>query len=144
MNISKFTNKEETQHHLKICIEIERHLIRKYNVLPRREWYLVLDQEDRIIGLPRFEITQAEKLRREKYRCPDILYWDNGLWIIEVDGLVHYIKSEKTEKRNKIYKNNNCHFIVLETFELNDKGKVVNRKIENIISELDKKIEELR
>ena len=134
----KFYNKEETQHHLKVCIEIEKHLIKK-GLLPKREWYLVLDQEDRIVGLPRFEITQAERLRRERYRCPDILWWNNGLYILEVDGYVHYVKSSKTEKRNTIYKNNNCKFIVIETFELVN-GKVKKKSIQNILKELDEKI----
>ena len=138
----KFYNKEETFHHLKICIEIESHLIKKgFN--PKREWYLVLDQEDRIVGLPRFEITQAERLRRERYRCPDILWWNNGLWILEVDGMIHYIKSENTSKRDKIYMNNNCKYIVLNTYEINMNGKIINRSIENIIKELDIKIKEL-
>ena len=134
----KFTNKEETQRHLQICIAIESHLIKK-GLLPKREWYLVLDQEDRIVGLPRYEITQAERLRREKYRCPDILWWNDGLYILEVDGYVHYVKSSKTEKRNTIYKNNNCHFIIIETFEMID-GKVKNKSIEKIIKELDSKM----
>ena len=137
----KFTNKEETQRHLQICIAIESHLIKK-GLLPKREWYLVLDQEDRIVGLPRYEITRAEKLRRERYRCPDILWWDDGLWILEVDGYVHYVKSSKTEKRNKIYKNNNCHFIIIETFEMID-GKVKNKSIEKILKELDDKLKTL-
>jgi len=109
--------------------------------MPRREWYLVLDQEDRIVGLPRFEITEAQKLRREKYRCPDLMWWNNGLWILEVDGYVHYIKSEKTNDRNEIYHNNNCKFIVIETFELLEgKTKVSNRSIESILREVDEKI----
>lgn len=140
--MNRFTNKEETQHHLKICIEIERHLIKK-GLLPKREWYLVLDQEDRIVGLPRFEITQAEKLRREKYRCPDIMFWDNGLWILEIDGFVHYVKSSKTEKRNQIYQRNNCNFIIIETFELVG-DKVKNKNIEKILKEVDDKIMEIK
>ena len=98
-----------------------------------------MDQEDRIIGLPRYEITQAEKLRRERYRCPDILWWNNGLWILEIDGYVHHIKSEKTEKRNEIYKNNNCIFITINTYEMGE-TRIKNRKIEDIINELDDKI----
>ena len=136
-NIQKFTNKTETFHHLKVCIAIEKHLISK-GFQPRREWYLVLDHEDRIIGLPRFEITQAEKLRRERYRCPDIMYWNNGLWIIEIDGYIHHIKSEKTNKRNEIYRNNNCNFIIIETFEIKDgSSRVTNKPIEKIINEVD-------
>ena len=30
--------------------------------------------------------------------------------------------------------------MVIETFEINDKGKIINRKIEDIITELDNKI----
>jgi hypothetical protein len=139
--MNRFYNREETQRHLKICIEIERHLIEKYKLLPKREWFLILDHEDHIIGLPRYEITVAEKARKERYRNPDLLWWDNGLVILEVDGYVHYVKSANTEKRNKIYKNNNCKFMVIETFELNEKGKVVDKPIENIIKELESKID---
>lgn len=135
-----FYNKTENLHHLKICIAIEKHLISK-GLQPRREWYLVLDQEDRIVGLPRFEITEAQKLRCERYRCPDLMWWNNGLWILEIDGFIHYVKSEKTKKRNEIYHNNNCHFIIIETFELLEgKTRVSNRPIEKIIRELDEKI----
>ena len=139
-NIQKFTSKTETFHHLKICLAIEKHLISK-GFQPRREWYLVLDHEDRIVGLPRYEITQAERLRCEKYKCPDIIWWNNGLWVLEVDGVIHHIKSNKTKQRNTIYKNNNCKFIVLETFELLEgKTKVSNRSLESILKELDEKI----
>ena len=142
LNKSKFTNKEETQHHLKICIEIERHLIKK-GLLPKREWFLILDHEDKIIGIPKYEITEAEKMRKQKYRNPDLIWWDNGLVIMEVDGYVHYVKSANTEKRNQIYKNNNCKFIVIETFEMG-KTKVVNKPIEKILKEVDEKIMELK
>ena len=135
----KFYNREENFRHLQICIEIERHLIKKYKLLPKREWFLILDHEDRIIGLPRYEITLAEKSRKERYRNPDLLWWDNGLVILEVDGYVHYVKSANTEKRNNIYKNNNCKFMVIETFEMID-GKVKNKSIEKIIKELDEKM----
>ena len=140
--MNKFTNLEENQHHLKTCVEIERHLIKK-GLLPKREWYIILDQEDHIIGLPTFEITHAQKSRNEKYRNPDLLWWDNGLWILEVDGVVHHIKSANTEKRDNIYKNNNVKYIVIQTYEMGEK-KIVNKKIENILKEVDDKIKELK
>ena len=141
----KFYNKEENQRHLQICIEIERHLIKK-GLLPKREWFLILDHEDHIIGLPRYEITVAEKARKNKYRNPDIIWIDSfGLWILEIDGLVHYIKSGKTSKRNNIYENNNCNFIILETFELKENSsKIINKPMEKLISELDCKISEIK
>ena len=124
---------------MKVCIAIEKHLIHKYKLVPRREWYLVLDHEDRIIGMPRYEITQVEKLRSERYRCPDLIWYDNGLWILEVDGFVHHLKSSKTEKRNEIYRNNNCNFLIINTYEMG-KTRVINREIESILLELDKKM----
>lgn len=142
LNYSKFTNKEENFRHLQICIQIESYLIHTHNLLPKREWYIIFDSEDHIIGIPRFEITEAQKKRKEKYRNPDILFWDNGLWVLEIDGFVHHIKSENTEKRDKIYKQNNCKYIVIKTYEMKD--KVINRSIEDIISELDEKIKELK
>lgn len=140
LNYSKFTNKEENFRHLQICIQLESYLIHNYNLLPKREWYIILDKEDHIIGIPTFEITLAQKSRKEKYRNPDLLWWNNGLWILEVDGYVHYIKSENTEKRDNIYENNNCKYIKIDTFEINDNGKIINRSIEDIIKELDSKI----
>lgn len=139
MGISKFTNREENQFHLNVCIEIEKRLIHYHNVMPKREWYLILDREDKFIGMPRYEIINSDILRNERYRCPDLLWWDNGLWVLEVDGYVHYIKSEKTEKRNKIYRNNNCHFITVDIYEMG-KTRVQNRKIDDIIKEVDMKI----
>lgn len=142
LNYSKFTNKEESFRHLQICIQLESYLIHNHNVIPHREWYLILDHEDRIIGSPRFEITNAQKSRKEKYRNPDLLWWNNGLWILEVDGYVHHIKSANTEKRDTIYNNNNCKYIKINTFKLNDKGKVINKEIGEMIKELDDKIKE--
>ena len=139
----KFYNKEETQHHLKICIAVARHLVNNHSLCPKREWYLILDQEDRIVSIPQFEITIAQKARGERYRNPDIIWWDNGLWICEVDGYVHHVKSGNTEKRDKIYRNNNCKYIVIQTYEMG-KTRVVNRSIESIINELDYKIMEIK
>lgn len=82
-------------------------------------------------------------MRKQKYRNPDLIWWDNGLVIMEVDGYVHYVKSANTEKRNQIYKNNNCKFIVIETFEMG-KTKVVNKSLEKILKEVDEKIMELK
>ena len=143
LSFKRFTNKEENFRHLQICIQLESYLIHSHNVIPKREWYIILDNEDHIIGVPTFEITLAQKSRKEKYRNPDIIWWNNGLWVLEVDGVVHHIKSANTEKRDNIYKNNNCKYIVLNTFEMSDKGKIINRKIEDMISELDSKIKTL-
>ena len=139
MNYSKFTNKEENFRHLQICIQIESYLIHNHNVSPKREWYLILDGEDHIISSPLPEITLAQKSRCNKYRNPDLMWWNGGLYILEIDGVIHHIKSANTEKRNNIYKNNNCKFIVIETFEIIN-GKVKNKSIESILKELDSKI----
>ena len=139
----KFHNREETQHHLRVCIAVAKHLVSNHGLCPKREWYIILDREDRIVSIPQFEITKAQALRKEKYRNPDLLWWDNGLWICEIDGYVHHIKSANTEKRDNIYKNNNCKYIVIETFEMG-KTRVVNRSIESIINELDYKIMEIK
>lgn len=143
LNYSKFTNKEENFRHLQICIQIESYLIHTHNLQPRREWYLIFDHEDHIIGVPQFEITLAQKNRKEKYRNPDLLWWDDSLWILEIDGVVHHIKSANTEKRDKIYQNNNVKYIVIKTYEMGEK-KIINRSIEDIIIELDMKIKELK
>jgi hypothetical protein len=58
---------------------------------------------------------------------------------LEVDGYIHHLKSEKTAKRNKIYKSNRCKFISVDTFEMG-KTRVQNRKIDNIIKDVDIKI----
>ena len=137
-----FTNREETQFHLKVELALKAHIQKKYNVLVKREWYVLLDKEDKITDIPKQHISQAQKKRKESYRNPDLLWWDNGLWILEVDGYVHYIKSEKTEKRNKIYRNNNLNFITVDTYEMG-KTRVVNRDIENIIKDVDMKINKL-
>ena len=135
----KFANREENFRHLQICIQIESHLIHIHKVSPKREWYLILDEEDHIISSPLPEITMAQKARGGRYRNPDIMWWKDGLHILEIDGIIHHIKSANTAKRNKIYKNNNCKFIVIEIFEMID-GKIKNKSIESILQELDSKI----
>ena len=102
-----------------------------------------MDKEDNITEIPKQHISQSQKKRKESYRNPDLLWWDNGLWILEVDGYIHYIKSAKTEKRNKIYRNNNVKFITVDTYEMG-KTKVVNRTIESIINDVDSKILRIR
>jgi hypothetical protein len=136
MSIRKFTNKEETQFHLQVCISLKTHIQKKYNLIVHREWYIILDNNDKIVGIPTQYITEAQKARREKYRNPDLLWWNNGLYILEVDGYVHHIKSGKTEKRNDIYKNNNVKFMTVNTYEMG-KNSVKNRSIESIINEVD-------
>jgi len=137
-----FYNKEETQFHLKVCIELKNHIQRKYKFWVHREWYLILDDEDIIRGVPQEHITEDQKLRREKYRNPDLLWWNNGLWILEVDGYVHHKKSANTEKRDNVYQKNNCKYLVVKTYEMG-KTKVINRSIQSIIDEVDLKLEEL-
>lgn len=100
---------------------------------------MFLDNEDIIRGIPVPYITKRQKDRKEKYRNPDIIWWDNGLWVLEVDGYVHHIKSGKTETRNKVYENNNVKFIAIETFHMVN-GRVKSRSIEDIKKELDLRI----
>jgi len=138
-----FTNREETQFHLNVELAIKSHIQKTYGVIVRREWYILLDKEDHIIDIPKEHISDAQKKRKESYRNPDLLWWDNGLWILEVDGYVHHLKSEKTAKRNKIYNKNNCKFITVETYEMG-KTRVQNRSIENIIKDVDIKINSAR
>jgi hypothetical protein len=106
-----FTNREETQFHLKVELALKSHIQKTYDVSVKREWYILLDKEDHIIDIPKENISDAQKKRKESYRNPDLLWWDDGLWILEVDGYVHHLKSGKTAKRNKIYNNNHCKFI---------------------------------
>lgn len=138
-----FTNREETQFHLRVELAIKSHIQKNYNVLVKREWYILLDREDHIIDIPREHITEAQRKRKESYRNPDLLWWNNGLWILEVDGYIHHLKSGKTAKRNNIYNNNNCRFITIPTYEMGEK-RVQNRLIENIIKDVDYAILVLR
>ena len=140
--VMKFTNREENQFHLRVEIAIKSYIQRTYNVIVKREWYILLDNEDHIIDIPRENITHAQRIRKESYRNPDLLWWDNGLWILEVDGSIHHRKSWKTKKRNNIYNNNNCKFIIVDTYEMG-KTRVQNRTIESIINDVDMKILEL-
>lgn len=135
-SISRFTTKEENQHHLQVCIALASHLTRHYNFIVHREWFIVLDNEDKFVGIPRYEITEYEKSRKNKYRNPDLMWCDNGLWILEVDGYVHYIKSAKTDDRNNIYKNNDCKFLTIDIYEMVG-DKVKNKPLTKIIDELD-------
>ena len=137
-----FTNREETQFHLKVELALKTHIQKKYNVGVKREWYILLDKEDHITEIPKQHISYAQKKRKESYRNPDLLWWDNGLYILEVDGYIHYLKSEKTAKRNKIYRNNNVKFITVDTYEMG-KTRVVNRTIESIINDVDMKLSKL-
>ena len=109
--------------------------------MPKREWFISLDHEDKFIGKPREFISEAQKMRRDSYRCPDLIFYDKEmLFIVEVDGYVHYVKSAKTEKRNNIYLNNKCNFIAIDTYDIDGKGRIIDRDIENLYKELDMKI----
>ena len=140
-----FTNREETQFHLAVELAIKSHIQKEYKVKVLREHFLILNREDKIVSRPLEAITAAQKARRELYRCPDLCWIDEKfqLWILEVDGYVHHIKSGNTEKRNKIYEGNNCKFITVDTYEMG-KTRVGNRKIENIINDVDYAILVLR
>ena len=137
----KFTNREENIKHLKYCIQVQGYLIREYHLIPRREWFITLDHEDKFIGKPHEFISEAQKMRRDSYRCPDLHFYDKEvLFIIEIDGFVHYVKSAKTEKRNQIYLNNKCNFIAIDTYDIDGKGKIIDRDIEQVYKEVDRKI----
>jgi len=136
-----FTNREETQKHLKYVIQVQSYLIKKYNVIPKREWFITLDHEDKFSAKPHEFISEVQKMRRDSYRCPDLVFYDKEvLFIVEIDGFVHYIKSEKTNKRNQIYLNNKCNFIAIDTYDIDGKGKIIDRDIEKVFKELDYKI----
>lgn len=138
-----FTNREETQFHLRVEIALKTHIQNKYNVSVKREWYILLDSEDKITEIPKQHISWKQKKERGSFRNPDLLWWDHGLWILEVDGYIHYLKSEKTTKRNRIYEGNNVKFITVDTYHMG-KTRVQNRDIESIINDVDMKISNLR
>lgn len=141
MSKAKFYNREENYHHLVTCLAIIKHLRIKYNKHPLREWVVFYDHEDRITKY-HYEVTREQKERKERYRVPDIIWHDErGHWVLEVDGVVHYDKSDKTEKRDKFYKSNNVNYIVLNIYEFKPtREKAVYRNIESILKELDEKI----
>ena len=141
MSKAKFYNREENQHHLITCLAIIKHLRTKHNKHPLREWVVFYDHEDRITSIS-YEVTREQKERNERYKCPDIIWQDEmGTWVLEVDGVVHWDKSNKTEKRDNFYKSNNVNYIVINIYEFKPtREEAVYRPLESILREVDEKI----
>lgn len=115
-------NKSDTEKLVLLCNKISR----EFSIYPLREHILLFDKETK-----RF-IKITEGITEEEYHnhiihVPDItLYIRDQLWIIEIDGWVHNVKSKVIEKdklRNECYALSGIpHIIINEWNALYDLG----------------------
>lgn len=77
----------------------------------KRDWFVVFDSEDRYI-----RSQETQPMYDRNYRHPDLMVFPNKykksvviherpLIVHEIDGSVHDVKVEDTDKRNKQYEN---------------------------------------
>lgn len=117
--ISRANKKRDGQSDTEQLISIKQHLKKKHKIKAMREPYLIFDLEDNLIKISN-EIYSKEASHTYNIKNPDLLWIDKyGLWVIEVDGKVHLRKSEKTEKRNKLFIKNRINLIVVPLYEFN-------------------------
>lgn len=123
--IHQANKKREGQSDTQQLIEIKSYLRKKYKIDVKREPYLLFNLEDELISIKDSVSLVASPVF--KVRNPDLLWIDKyGMWIIEIDGMVHLRNSEKTEKRNKLYLKNNIKLIVVSLYELPKNTNVYN------------------
>ena len=109
-------------------IAIKRHLVKKYKVKVMREPYLLFNTNDKLKKI-KDHVTRTD-LNDHYPKNPDLLWVDKyGMWILESDGSAHDYKTEKTRKRNELFRDNGINLIVCNLADL----KETNQNLYNYI-----------
>lgn len=112
--------KQRAQNDIEKIIKLKRHLITKYKLEPKREWYLGFDELGHLDFIREWIDQQTAEEYQLRLRCPDLMFLHpkKGLVIIELDGAVHDRKVEKTSRRNEQYRNAGIKLIILNEQEI--------------------------
>ncbi|MGB0976968.1 MAG: hypothetical protein ACPGSG_08290 [Prolixibacteraceae bacterium] len=97
----------------------------------KREWYVGFDKEYGYVTRITEQVGKKES-RRFEWRNPDLLCIDRkyGLVIIELDGAVHDRKTERTEKRNRLFRRAGIKLIVINIANAKENGKTIHEEAE--------------
>jgi len=129
---------------------LERHIHEKHPIyLVAMEPYLIFTKgEDKFIKLSS-ELNEWTVQHRHVHHCDLFLIHSTNSrqLVIELDGSIHDIKTEKTDKRNARYELNNIPYIVINESELKEKlGVPKSRPLtqDQINEEFDEKFQLLK
>ena len=112
-------------------IALKRFLKDRFDMDFKREWYVGFDKEYGYVCRITEQVGTNE-LRRFEWRNPDLLCIDKkiGLVIVELDGAVHDRKTERTERRNKLFRRAGIKLVVLNISNIKESGRSINEEAE--------------
>jgi len=110
--------KQSRQNDTDDLIELVRLIRDKYNMEFKREWYFGFHDEGYLCRITKD--VGVKESRRFRWKNPDLhcIDRDFGIIIIELDGAVHDVKVEKTNERNKLFKDAGIKLIVLNIADI--------------------------
>lgn len=111
--------KQKGQNDTDDLVELVKLIKDRFHMEFKREWYVGFDKDEGYLCRIAREVGYKES-RRFRWKNPDLLCVDKqfGIIIIELDGAVHDVKVEKTNERNKLFKDAGIKLIVLNIADI--------------------------
>lgn len=121
--------KQTGQNDLEKLVRLKKHLKKRWHMDFVREWYIGFKNEK--VGCILDKVYKGMG-KRYVWRNPDLLciHPKFGLIIIELDGKIHDINSEKTSKRNQLYRNSGIHLIVLNEADIKSRDQTIEEALD--------------
>ena len=112
-------------------IKLRNFIKQRFDMDFKRNWYVGFDKEYGYVTRIVDKVTKKQRKQFE-WREPDLLRVDRkyGLIIIELDGSVHDHKTERTEKRNKLFRGAGIKLIVINIANAKEIGKTIEKVCE--------------
>jgi len=114
--------KQLAQTDTELLVEIKQHLLQKYKIVARREWYMGFNNIGTVDFWSETVLKKKALEYRDRIRCPDLSFVHKqfGMFVIEVDGAIHDVKVEKTRQRDNQYILAGIKLIVINLSDLKE------------------------
>jgi len=139
----------EEQPDLEKLILLRSKIMRKYGIPVDREPILLFEKNyGKLVKVA--EWITAQEYSDHDIHCPDIVFYVKGKrWILEIDGLIHNVKSsvvKKDKRRNESYGIAKLNFIIINEFEIIERLNLEEKPLsaEQIFTEFERIVEEKR
>ena len=106
-------------------LNIQKHLKTRYGISTKKEYFFLFNKSTSELVRIKEYVTEHEAYKF-KVRCPDLYVYNSKgklVCVIELDGKVHDVKTERTLKRNSDYMYAEIPMIVINQQDLLEEQK---------------------
>ena len=123
---------KEEQPDLPKLISLRSKIMKKYGIPVEREPILLFDKNNgKLVKVA--EWITADEFNHHIIHCPDIVFYTDKLWILEVDGLIHHTNATVARKdkfRNLHYSTAKLNCIIINEWSIIERDVLIDQPLE--------------